>query len=400
MIKRLSVSGFRSIERVRVDLAPITVFYGPTSGGKSSLFYALVAFRNFILNPSQALDGIFTLGFQTLGSFRDCVFDHDDSKAIDIGIDYETDLGSGTFGATLNKASAELRLSVPGLDMNTGTVPVPYSLSPAKTFTLADDGVDFNVSWNGVSSTVAPAANPTTESQARGAEIARSLNASHEALRRVDIAPHRRGFFKPFYSSASATQALVPTSEDDVGSIIINDAYMQGRLSAYLEPVFGKDFRIQTQQGTVVNYFQTTDKGTRVPGLLVNDGFGVNQAVYILAKLLRVDVDTLMLEEPEIHLHPTVMRRFAKELCTLVKEEHKQLALTTHSEHFLVSLLNCVRDGLLQTDDLRCYYVAREKKATIFSEQKVHSNGQVEGGLRSFLEAETEDLRSFLSVKS
>jgi predicted ATPase len=107
-----------------------------------------------------------------------------------------------------------------------------------------------------------------------------------------------------------------------------------------------------------------------------------------------------MLEEPEIHLHPTVMRRFAKELSTLVKEERKQLALTTHSEHFLVSLLNCVRDGLLQASDLHCYYVAREKKATIFSQQKVDSNGQIEGGVRSFLEAETEDLRTYLSVKS
>ena len=59
MLKKLGVKNFRSIESCDVEFAPITIFFGPTSAGKSTLFYALLVLRNFILNPNQALDGLF-----------------------------------------------------------------------------------------------------------------------------------------------------------------------------------------------------------------------------------------------------------------------------------------------------------------------------------------------------
>src|SRR5947208_914040 len=76
MLTRLNVQNFRSIESCDVELAPITIFFGPTSAGKSTLFYALLVLRNFILNPNQAVDGLFNLGFQNLGGFDACVFNH------------------------------------------------------------------------------------------------------------------------------------------------------------------------------------------------------------------------------------------------------------------------------------------------------------------------------------
>ena len=63
MLSKLGVQNFRSIEKCDVEFAPITIFFGPTSGGKSTLFYALLVLRNFIINPNQVLDGLFNLGF-------------------------------------------------------------------------------------------------------------------------------------------------------------------------------------------------------------------------------------------------------------------------------------------------------------------------------------------------
>src|SRR6266849_7117831 len=82
MLTKIHVENFRSIENCDVGFAPVTVFFGPTSAGKSTLFYALLALRNFILNPNQAVDGLFNLGFQNLGGFEACVFNHTVSKAI------------------------------------------------------------------------------------------------------------------------------------------------------------------------------------------------------------------------------------------------------------------------------------------------------------------------------
>ena len=137
--------------------------------------------------------------------------------------------------------------------------------------------------------------------------------------------------------------------------------------------IFDRDFRTYTPPGTATTFLQTTEqKGARVPGLLVNDGFGVNQVVYMLAKIHRPEVETVLIEEPEIHLHPTVIRRFARVLAHLSIEEEKQLVFTTHSEQFLLSILACVKERVLKPDQVRCYHVVREGKKTAFNHAPVH----------------------------
>ena len=46
-----------------------------------------------------------------------------------------------------------------------------------------------------------------------------ALNGPVEAIKSVDVCPHRRGFFKPSYSPAPLTPT--PTSEDEVATLII-----------------------------------------------------------------------------------------------------------------------------------------------------------------------------------
>ncbi len=118
----------------------------------------------------------------------------------------------------------------------------------------------------------------------------------------------------------------------------------------------------------------------------------------MLAKIHRQDVETVLIEEPEIHLHPTIIRRFARVLARLATDENKQLLFTTHSEQFLLSLLACVKEKLLRPDQLRCYHVTRERKSTVFNPAPVSEDGQISGGLSSFMEGELQDIKSFLSV--
>jgi hypothetical protein len=252
------------------------------------------------------------------------------------------------------------------------------------------------VNWNGITCSVAPK-QPTAENQHKAQEIAILMNKSAEVLRTIDISPPNRGFFKPSYTPASPSPT--PTTEDEVASIIINDPYLQGRISTYAEEIFNRDFRISTPSGTATNFFQATDKGSRIPVYLVNEGFGINQVIYLLAKLLRGDVHTILIEEPEVHMHPTVVRKFVKSLCSLVKEEEKQILLVTHSEQFLIALLGSVVDGTVAQGDIRCYLTAKEKRRTTFQQQRVHRDGQVDDGLKSFMEGEIEDIAKVLGVK-
>lgn len=392
MLSKLSVENFRSIESCDVELAPITIFFGPTSAGKSTLFYALLVLRNFILNPNQALDGLFNLGFQNLGGFEACIFNHITSRTLAITAHFGS---HRNYGVHFRKADADVIENTEFLQMK-AKVPIPYGANQSWPWTRAEKDDEFAINWNAFAATVS-AKSGTPEAQARAVSIAEALNEPVESIKRVDVCPHRRGFFKPSYSPAPLTPT--PTSEDEVATLIINDQNTPPRVSINTVEIFDRDFRTYTPPGTATTFLQTTEqKGARVPGLLVNDGFGVNQVVYMLAKIHRPDVETILIEEPEIHLHPTMIRRLARVVTHLATEEDKQLIFTTHSEQFVLSILACVKEKLLAPAQLRCYHVAREKKRTTFIHEPVSDDGQISGGLSSFLEGELEDIKTFLSV--
>ncbi len=394
MLERVEIQNFRSIESCEVALGPISVFYGPTASGKSTLFYGLLVLRNFILNPNQSLDGFFNLGFQNLGGFEACVFNHAMAKAVSVTANFRFASETGRYGVSLGKSETGLQLEAAQISLS-GKVTVPYALNQSWSADAAVRGDEFTVNWNGLTCSVAP---KTADAalQSRAAEIAVAINTPVEALKRIDICPHRRGFFKPNYTPVPLTPT--PTSEDEVATIIINDPNMLPRISLDTDEIFGRDFRSYVPLGTATAFLQTTEKAARTPTYLVNDGFGVNQVVYMLAKIHRPEVETVLIEEPEVHLHPTVIRKFARVACNLAKEEDKQLVFTTHSAQFLLSILACVAEGLITPDDLRCYQVTREKRKSEFEPQAVTTDGQIEGGLSSFMSAELEDFRKFLAI--
>ena len=395
MLDKVTLKNFRSAEEaVDLRLAPITVLYGPSASGKSTLLYSLLVLKNFIQNPNRPADNFFDLGFMNLGGFDACVLNHESERNITIGTTFDVKSQEASYSFSFSKNAANINFKLGDLQMH-AQISLPYAINQSFPFGYADSGEDYTINWNGIGCSVLPK-KPTAETQKKAAEITASINSVAETLKRIGIAPHRRGFFKPSYSAV--TPSANPTSEDEVASIIMNDPHMAARISTYMEDVFDRDFRIYTPPGTATAFLQTTEKKSRIPVNLVNDGSGIVQVVYLLAKMYQVDVDTLLIEEPEVYLHPSVVRNFAKALCTFVQEEKKQIILTTHSESFLLALLNAVSDKLISPADIVCYLTTKSKKTTVYAEQKIEENGQIEGGLASFIEAETEDLKKFLKV--
>ncbi|RMF31612.1 MAG: hypothetical protein D6759_09745, partial [Chloroflexi bacterium] len=278
-----------------------------------------------------------------------------------------------------------------------GTVPIPYGLNQTFPFAYTRGEEEYQINWNGISCSITPK-EPTTATQEAAHRMTISLNAVAEVIRAIDIVPHRRGFFKPNYTVVSTSPT--PTSEDEVASLIISDRNLAPRIAIYTEAILGRDFRLYVPPGTATVFFQTTDKQSRIPMLLVNDGFGVNQVVYLLAKILRPGVETILIEEPEVHLHPTALRNLARQMCSIVREENKQIILTTHSELFVSSILTAVAEGAISPDEIRCYLCSKDGRTTTFQLQEVQPNGQIEDGLTSFIEAEVEDLRKLLQLQT
>jgi AAA15 family ATPase/GTPase len=387
MIKKIRILNFRSIKEAEIELSKINVIYGGTATGKSSVLYSLIVLKNFVKNPNQQIDGFFNFGFLNLGGFDACVFNHDPNKEIKIGFF----LKDGEYEVSFRKGRGKITQKYDKIEME-GNVSIPYPVNQNFQFVYED----YNINWNGINSSVVPK-QPSAQTQQKAKELAEKLNSIPKTLDSIDIVPHRRGFFKSFYSPSAIS--INPTTEDEIATIIINDPNLSPKISVDLEKIVNRDFRLYIPPGTTTVYFKTTDKQTRTPTDLVNDGFGVNQIVYMLAKIHRPEIKIILIEEPEIHLHPTVIRALVRTIISIAKEEEKQFIIVTHSELFVSSLLTGIVEKLITPNDLKLYLAEKKGKETILKEQKTNEKGQVEGGLENFISAELEDLKILLKMK-
>ncbi len=395
---KIQIKNFRSIENQEIELTPITVVYGPNGAGKSSLLYALLTLKNVILNPNQNPSGFFNYIFVSLGSFEAVVFDHQKRNRVNLGITLEKDgttlvyrvsVGEteGTFNLEMEEQRFKAKMELP--------VSFPYPGNQQFQQSISLDERSFTVVWNGVTVQVQTGVQ-TQEAQEEAKQIATSLNTPTELLRKVGIVPQKRGFSKPHFQSVPVSPMMI--TEDEVATLLSTDKYLVSRVSFYLEQILDRDFRVNVQPGTAIFSLDSTDKKTGVASELVNEGFGINQIAYFLARCLHRDVEWVCVEEPEIHLHPSAVRGVAQALVKILHDEGKHFIISTHSESFLAALLALVAKGELKPSDLACYFAQKEKKKTNFERQLVNEKGQIEGGLMSFIEGELEDIRALLKI--
>ena len=91
LITAITIENFKGIQKpVRVELKPITLFFGPNSAGKSTIIqamhYAHEIFERKNLNPDQTLLGGNAID---LGGFESMVNGHDKTKSIKISFDLD-----------------------------------------------------------------------------------------------------------------------------------------------------------------------------------------------------------------------------------------------------------------------------------------------------------------------
>jgi len=410
MITGLKISNFRSIEGQAIQLRPITVVYGPNGAGKSSLLYAMAVLRNIFQNPNQSVDSFFNLGFANIGSFEQVVFDHRTNLQIELSAELRP-TASFPYGprykATLSKSEGKLsiELSVPkGIEPRSPKVTLsvsptfPYPVNMEDKQTIDIQGSTFDIAWNGIQSKLLSIGeNASDEAVKQAEELVQLLNQPTRLFSAVEMIPLRRGFTKPHYTIVGQTPTLI--TEDEVSTYLATNKYLVGKVSNYLEELFKREFRINFTPGTAMFTLDVTDKTCAVTTELMNDGFGVNQVLYLIAKCLRQDVRTVCIEEPEIHLHPTAVTHLARVFVRMMKEEEKQFIISTHSEALVLSLLALVSKQDLTPEDICLYLVQKTEKKTNFEMQRVAADGQVEGGLGSFLRGEVELLKAFSTNK-
>lgn len=361
LIRHLTVGGLRSYapEPLRVPLAPLTLVFGPNSAGKSSLLSVLPMLAQTAARPDVlTMSGDLVEG----GSFRMAVHDHDVSTPMTLGFGWtsadgvpreaaisfawdparragirsHTEIRDGELSGSLegprpwdDQPGVGLHLRV--TDEFWGTLDRVFFVGPmrdraAHAFRVGQGMVDY----------VGPA----------GEEMAAILHARPELIAQVNAWCDRMGL-------GYRVRMLDPVSEEIV--------------------MTAGEFAVMALEDM-----------RHDPPVLVSPrgvGFGVGQLLPIIVQSLLTRDGLVLVEQPEVHLHPRLQAEVADLFVDTVASGRAQLLVETHSEHLVLRLLRRVREGVLAPDDLAILYIDLDDEGTAFVRRLgVDADGDLEDG--------------------
>ena len=115
-----------------------------------------------------------------------------------------------------------------------------------------------------------------------------------------------------------------------------------------IDPMRGNDgspFQIKVKEYDVLG-----SGSERAYRNLTDVGYGVSQILPVLIELFRIDApDTFLLQQPEVHLHPSAQAALGSLFCDIAAEGH-QLVVETHSEYLIDRIRMDVRDKTTKLD--------------------------------------------------
>lgn len=125
---------------------------------------------------------------------------------------------------------------------------------------------------------------------------------------------------------------------------------------------------------------------------------GSKQILSVITQLFWSDPGSIiMIEEPEISLHPDLQAHLAELFAESIIDE-KQIIITTHSEFIPLTLSIPIQKGLLKTDDIAIYHVEKGEKGTAIKRLELTSKGYVKGWIPSFAELEERLLKEWMNT--
>lgn len=121
--------------------------------------------------------------------------------------------------------------------------------------------------------------------------------------------------------------------------------------------------------------FELTVVHNKIEKSILDVGYGVSQVLPILASSLSsARGTTLIMQQPEVHLHPICQAELATFFCNLAKLESKTFIVETHSDYLIDRLKIEVKNGF-DPGDVVIYFIENEEGTSILHKIEIDSSG-------------------------
>lgn len=426
MITNLRLQNFKAwADSGNVKFGPITAFFGSNSSGKTSFLQSMLLLKQTAESADRGrvfdLDG--TASLVSLGTFNDITFQHDAERTVGIDIGWHESeafeiRSTETKRRNTVAASHDLSLSVAVREIRNFPVvqQVEYGLGDLRFSLTRNRGskdeyaLDSNdYPFKRVSGRPWPLPSPgkfysfpdQVRAYYQNAAFLSDLELQFEKLcsRIYYLGPLRQDPARQYIWSGGRPVDVGRRGELAVEALIASQADGKTNARGFAMRKDGPRRRTKliTVEEHVASWLQelglihsfavesVDDRRTlyrvqvkRSPGstpvLLTDVGFGVSQVLPVLVLLAYApEGSTVLLEQPEIHLHPAVQSALADVVIEAAKVRNIQVVVESHSEHFLMRLQRRIaerdigRGTTLEPEDCLLYFCATEGPASTIS---------------------------------
>ena len=408
MLTRLRLENFKSWKDTgEISLKPITGFFGTNSSDKSSLFQSLLLMKQTDESPGRGI--MFHFGDERtlvdLGDFESVIHRHDTERTLRFSLGWESKrefvipdvYGSGGvseedclgFEVEVGEESSGSGKSLMLKEMN-------YRIADGRLFGLRRQpgrtaydvhvrGPDFNFSRY--------VENPEryrrpskfhsfpywAQEHSQGEDLSFDLEYGLTLVLEdlYYLGPLRANPHRIYRWSGVHPSDMGRAGESVVDAIVFSQNRRMGVWSGqgphhipideYVAGCLKRlglihDFRVETLAEGRRIYEVKVRKTRGSPEVLLTDvGFGVSQLLPVLVLCFYVPgYSTVVLEQPEIHLHPSAQADLADVFIDAWGKNNTQILFESHSEHLLRRLQRRIAEGDIGQDDVGLYFCSME----------------------------------------
>ena len=431
MLTGLRLTNFKSWDDTgQVRLAPLTIFFGRNSSGKSSLIQSLLLMMQTAesLDPRQVLQLGARETYADLGTYLDLVRDHDGNLDVGMTFDWQTrkhvKLRRAT--ASTDAIEADTFRFFTDIAQERGVLGeifvrrMQYAIGAAgdRTVGMRLRREDYEVVSHGLNlrrrgkapdhlpEPIKCYGFPDSASAAyQNADFLAELSHQFDELMSSIsyVGPLRDRPRRRYQWQGSSPTFVGPRGENTVASILaarresrtIKGRSFEENIGYWLQRMGLIDHFAVTEigSGTGLYELRVSVAGNATSVSITDVGFGVSQVLPVLVQVFYASPGTpVVLEQPEIHLHPAAQSALGDVLLGSVKDNGTQLIVETHSEHLLHRIQRRIAEEDISKDEVALYFVEAEDGRSAIHELKVDEYGNITNWPQEFFGDEMGDL--------
>ncbi len=170
---------------------------------------------------------------------------------------------------------------------------------------------------------------------------------------------------------------------------------LEERLAYWLKEMgIIESFSIQQIGQNRKEYEVMVSKTRQSPEVLITDvGFGLSQVLPVIVMCYYVEEGSvLLLEQPELHLHPSAQAWLADIFIDVVNNRRVQIIVESHSEHFLRRLQRRIAEEKIENSMTAFYFCSVENSASRTEKLDVDMFGDITNWPKDFFGDEMGEL--------